>query len=90
MERAVEADPQVTSLAGPAATAEQRQLHERVSTALASLTPEQQQVLNLAYFGGLSQSEVASRIGAPLGTVKSWTRQGLLRLRELLPQEEWA
>ncbi len=90
MEKAVEADPEVATLPGPAATAEQDQLHERVSTALESLTPEQRQVLQLAYFGGLSQSEVATRIGAPLGTVKSWTRQGLLKLRELLPQQEWA
>ena len=48
------------------------------------------QVLELAYFSGLSQTEIAYRVGAPLGTVKSWTRQALLRLREVVPQEEWA
>jgi RNA polymerase sigma-70 factor (ECF subfamily) len=76
--------------ADPPATTAHRQLHERVTRALESLSAEQRQVLELAYFGGLSQSEVASRIGAPLGTVKSWTRQALLKLRDLVPREEWA
>ena len=61
---------------------------ERVREALARLQPQQRQVLEIAYFEGLSQSEIAERLSAPLGTVKSWTRQGLMRLRELLPQEE--
>ncbi len=72
----------------PAANAAQRQRQERLSAALAALTPRQREVLDLGYFGGLSQSEIAARIGAPLGSVKSWTRQGLMRLRELVPQEE--
>ena len=67
----------------------QRQLHGRVVEALAALTPQQRDVLELAYFGGLSQSEIAARLDAPLGTVKSWTRQGLTRLRELVPEEDW-
>jgi RNA polymerase sigma-70 factor (ECF subfamily) len=60
-----------------------------VKAALVELSPQQRQVLELAYFGGLSQSEIAARLGAPLGTVKSWTRQGLIRLRELVPKEQW-
>ena len=72
----------------PATSAARSQLHERVSAALAVLSPRQREVLELAYFGGLSQSEIAGRLGAPLGTVKSWTRQGLLRLRGAVPQEE--
>ena len=72
----------------PAANVAQRQRQERVSAALATLTPQQREVLELGYFGGLSQSEIAARIGAPLGSVKSWTRQGLTRLREVVPQEE--
>jgi RNA polymerase sigma-70 factor (ECF subfamily) len=67
-----------------------RQLHERVAKALDALSPEQRRVLELAYFGGLSQTEVAAQLGAPLGTVKSWTRQGLSRLRDLVPWEDWA
>jgi RNA polymerase sigma-70 factor (ECF subfamily) len=73
----------------PTAPVARRQVSERVRKALAELPPEQRQVLEIAYFEGLSQSEVAARLEAPLGTVKSWTRQGLMRLRELLPQEEW-
>ena len=73
----------------PPATVSQRQLHDRVVTALSELLPQQRQVIELAYFGGLSQSEIATQLVAPLGTVKSWTRQGLMRLRELLPEEEW-
>lgn len=72
----------------PAASAIDRQRQVLVSAALATLTAQQRQVLELGYFGGLSQTEIASRMGAPLGTVKSWTRQGLMRLRELVPQEE--
>ncbi|HKQ56648.1 MAG TPA: sigma-70 family RNA polymerase sigma factor [Candidatus Eisenbacteria bacterium] len=72
----------------PAASAAQRQSRERMAAALGSLTPSQREVIELAYFGGLSQTEIAARVGAPLGTVKSWTRQGLMRLREVVPQEE--
>ena len=84
-----EAAPQVAP-ADPAADAAQGQVGARVRRALGTLTAEQRRVLEIAYFEGLSQSEVAARIGAPLGTVKSWTRQGLMRLKELLPEEEWA
>ena len=72
----------------PAANAARRQRQERLSAALAALTPRQREVLELGYFGGLSQSEIAARIDAPLGSVKSWTRQGLMRMREVVPQEE--
>jgi RNA polymerase sigma-70 factor (ECF subfamily) len=72
----------------PAAGAARSELREHVSAALATLTPPQREVLVLAYFGGFSQTEIAERVGAPLGTVKSWTKQGLMRLRESVPQEE--
>jgi len=72
----------------PAMSANERQRRDRIAAAMAALTPQQREVLELGYFGGLSQSEIAARLGAPLGTVKSWTRQGLMRLREIVPQEE--
>ena len=72
----------------PAAAAADRQRQQRVSAAMATLTSQQREVLELGYFGGLSQSEIAARLGAPLGTVKSWTRQGLTSLRERVPEEE--
>ncbi|HTM57758.1 MAG TPA: sigma-70 family RNA polymerase sigma factor [Candidatus Udaeobacter sp.] len=76
--------------ANPSAVAASAQVGERVRSALSTLQPQQRQVLEIAYFEGLSQSEIAERLSAPLGTVKSWTRQGLTRLKELLPREEWA
>jgi RNA polymerase sigma-70 factor (ECF subfamily) len=72
----------------PATSADERRRRERIAAAMATLAPQQREVLELGYFGGLSQSEIAARLGAPLGTVKSWTRQGLMRLREVVPQEE--
>ena len=74
----------------PSTSAAGAQVSERVRAALSQLQPQQRQVLEIAYFEGLSQSEIAKRLEAPLGTVKSWTRQGLARLRDLLPREEWA
>lgn len=55
-----------------------------VQGALAGLSPDQKEVIELAYFQGLSQSEIASKLGQPLGTVKTRTRLGLIKLRETL------
>ncbi len=66
---------------------EQLSLAERtthVRAALAGLPEIQRQVLELAYFKGMSQSEIAAELEAPLGTVKTWCRRGLLSLRALL------
>ena len=53
-----------------------------VRGAVARLNPHQRQVIDLAYFEGLSQTEIADRLGQPLGTVKSWVRSALKHLRE--------
>ena len=63
---------------------------ESVRRALADLSPPQREVLELAYFNGLSQSEIAERLGEPLGTVKSRTHVALARLRELLGEGFYA
>ena len=55
-----------------------------VREALGQLAPNQREVLLLAYFGGLSQSQIASRLKQPLGTVKTRVRMGLQKLRTLL------
>ena len=55
-----------------------------VRKALDSLAPEQREVIELAYYGGMSHSEIAAARGIPLGTVKTRTRLGLMRLREML------
>jgi len=52
-----------------------------VREALSELTANQRQVLEMAYFEGFSQTEIAERLKQPLGTVKSWMRSALIRLR---------
>jgi RNA polymerase sigma-70 factor (ECF subfamily) len=59
-------------------------VHAQVHAALEELPSDEQAVVQLAYFGGLSQSEVAATLGIPLGTVKSRLRRAFGRLRESL------
>jgi RNA polymerase sigma-70 factor, ECF subfamily len=54
----------------------------RIRAAFSKLNENQRQVLELAYFEGLSQSEMAKKLGQPLGTVKTWVRTALTTLRE--------
>lgn len=62
----------------------------RLRRALEQIPEPQRNVLLLAYFKGLSQSEIARRLGAPLGTVKSNARLGLTKLRDLLRTDPMA
>ena len=68
----------------PAERADFAEEVRRLREALATISAAQRRVLTLAYFDGLSQSEIAAHLGAPLGTVKSHARIGLAKLRELL------
>ena len=63
---------------------------DTIRGALAALPEAQREAIELAYFGGLTQQEVAARTGAPLGTVKGRMRLGLLAMRRTLLEQEGA
>lgn len=66
---------------GAALEHEQRGL---ILEALGQISPEQREAIELAYFGGLSQSEIAERLHSPIGTIKTRIRSGLRKLRDVL------
>ncbi len=72
---------------GPAETAEQSFASWRVHRALEELEQREREVIELAYWSGMSQSEVAGYLGVPLGTVKTRTRKALAKLASLLEGE---
>jgi RNA polymerase sigma-70 factor (ECF subfamily) len=76
-----EASEEVSDAAFDAFRSEQRAL---VTSALSQLPEEQKRPLVLAYFEGLTQSEIAANLGAPLGTIKTRMRAGMMKLREVL------
>lgn len=61
---------------------------QQVKMALAQIPPEQQQIIELAYYQGLSQAQIAKQTGISLGTVKTRVRLGLSKLRQLLQEVE--
>ena len=69
---------------GPADDTEAADLRVRVRDALALLPQEQRETMRMAYFGGLSQSEIATATGQPLGTVKTRMRLAMQKLRDTL------
>lgn len=74
----------------PASTHEQAELsmlQQQVRRAVASLPPEQQKALALAYFKGYSHSEIAEALNEPLGTVKTRIRTAMQKIRQLLEDE---
>jgi RNA polymerase sigma-70 factor (ECF subfamily) len=85
-ESAPHVEPPVAPVA-PDRSAEASSLRTELSRAMDAIDPRQREVLEIAYFEGLSQSEIADRLGVPLGTVKYWMRQGLLQLRQTVAGE---
>jgi RNA polymerase sigma-70 factor, ECF subfamily len=82
-----EAPDEPSNEAGPDERAEQSWLAWRVHTALGTLPDHERELIELAYWSGLSQSEIASLVGIPLGTVKTRTRSALARLADELEEE---
>ncbi len=73
--------------AGPPERAEQSWVAWRVHRALETLPANERELIELAYWSGLSQSEIAELVGIPLGTVKTRTRSALARLADALEEE---
>jgi RNA polymerase sigma-70 factor (ECF subfamily) len=73
-----------TSAANPEEMTAASERQKFVRDALNLLTPEQREVIELAYYSGLSHSEIAEKLKQPLGTVKTRTRLGMMKLREAL------
>ena len=77
-----------SGFASPAVMTEGRRNEVRVGTALAALPAEQRETIELAYFEGLTQSEIATRTGNPLGTIKMRVKLGIKKLTGLLKEDE--
>jgi RNA polymerase sigma-70 factor (ECF subfamily) len=80
----IEAVPSPGNLENEAARA---QLMRRLRGALATLPPEQREAVELAYFEGMTQTEIAERTGSPLGTVKSRVRAAMQTLKQVFEDE---
>ncbi len=85
MERVAAEEPyQAGPMEDPDEGAEINERRQAVKAALASIPPDQREAVRLAFFSGLTQVEIAERLGAPLGTVKARIRRGLLKLADSL------
>ena len=94
VERTHEAGAQAVPAAGEAHASPEavenvfiQERHDRVRREMAALPAEQRQVLEMAFYEGLTQSEIAAKAGWPLGTVKTRTLLAMKKLRQALREE---
>lgn len=71
----------------PPQSAQQKEERTRIDAALNTLTADQRQALEAAYFDGLSHDEIARKFNKPLGTVKTYIRQAIVQLRNCMSKE---
>lgn len=76
-----------TSAASPETNAALAEMREIVRAALDRLSPEQREIIELAYYSGMTQTEIAAHLSLPLGTVKTRTRLAMMKLRDALTEK---
>jgi len=82
-----EMPPLVEPAADPRHVIEQREQRESLRAALAALTPDERQAIEMTFFAGITYAEAAARLNQPLGTIKTRIRSGLHKLRQRLTAE---
>lgn len=88
LEDTLEIEPSAVVAPNPEAHLDFLRRSEKVREVVSALPAEERRAIELAFFDGMSHSEVAAALAKPLGTVKSWIRNGLIRLREELAAKE--